>query len=69
MNELHKQIYELFRLLDDIDTAGDMFKEDHIGYREYVEKKQKERWFFINEQEVNELYEEFYPKEELEVEE
>ncbi len=63
MNELHKQIYELFRLLDDIDTAGDMFKEDHVGYREYVEMKQKERWFHINEQEVNELYEEFYPKE------
>ncbi len=66
MNELHKQIFELFRLLDDIDTAGDMFKEDHTGYREYVEKKQKERWFHINEQEVNELYTEFMPNREVE---
>ncbi len=64
MNELHKQIYELFRLLDDIDTAGDMFKEDHKGYRKYVEGKQKQRWYHINEKQVNELYERFYPKEE-----
>lgn len=66
MNELHKQIYELFRLLDDIDTAGDMYKEDHVGYRKYVERKQKQRWNFINEKQVNELYTEFYPKEEEE---
>ncbi len=69
MSELHKQIYELFRLLDDIDTAGDMFKEDHVGYREYVERKQKERWNYVNENQIKELYKKYYDRLELEVEE
>ncbi len=34
----------LWGLLDDIDTAGDIFKDDNVGYRKYVEAKQKRRW-------------------------
>ena len=34
----------LWGLLDDIDTADDMFKENSEGYRKYAQNKQKQRW-------------------------
>lgn len=53
--ELQESISEsLWRLLDDIDTASDMFKPSDtngiISYKnfyEYVMKKQTERWKFL----------------------
>lgn len=41
----YRQIIEqLWGLLDDIDTAGDMFKSDDAAYRQYVEAKQRCRF-------------------------
>ncbi len=57
-------IYELFRIIDDIDTAGDMFKENTEGYRKYVVKRQEQRWEHIKEDFVNKLYNVFHPKDE-----
>jgi len=34
----------LWQLLDDVDTAGDMAKDDDAAYRRIVEKVQKRRW-------------------------
>ena len=34
----------LFYLLDDIDTAGDIYKEDLRGYREAVESRHRRRF-------------------------
>lgn len=36
-------IDKLWNIIDDIDTADDMFKEDDKAFREYVMNKQKER--------------------------
>ncbi len=69
MNELHKQIFELFRLLDNIDTGLDMFKDNYEGFQKYVINQVKRRWNYINEKQVNELYYKFYDELELEVEE
>ena len=39
------QIIEtLWQIIDDIDTASDIFKSDDYAYRKYVEKKQAQRW-------------------------
>lgn len=34
----------LWQLLDDIDTASDMFKDDYEGFAKYTWKKQQERY-------------------------
>lgn len=36
--------YKLWMLLDDIDTAGDMFKPEINNYFRYIEKKHRERF-------------------------
>ena len=36
----------LFSLLDDIDTAGDMFKPQWQGYEQYVQAKADARFLF-----------------------
>lgn len=37
-------INKLWDIIDDIDTYGDMAKDDDKLYRNLVERKQKERW-------------------------
>ena len=37
-------IKSLWKIIDDIDTYGDMAKSDDVLFRSLVEKKQKERW-------------------------
>lgn len=37
-------IESLWRIIDDIDTAGDIAKSNDVVYRKIVEKRQKERW-------------------------
>lgn len=34
----------LWGLLDDVDTAGDMFKPEWQGFEKYVTQKANERW-------------------------
>lgn len=43
LDEKDKQITILWDLLDDISTAGDMFKPEHTAYFKYVNKKCEER--------------------------
>lgn len=55
MTEIEKA---LWKLLDDIDTAGDMFKPEQTGYSEYVQRKCEEREKYI----VSDGYELFLPE-------
>ena len=52
--------YELWKLLDDIDTAGDIAKSDDKLYRAMAERHQAKRWNFLEEGEVNFLYDMFH---------
>lgn len=44
----NKQIEFLWKLLDDISTAGDMFKPEIIPYFKYINKKCEERSLVAN---------------------
>lgn len=52
--------YELWKLLDDIDTAGDIAKSDDKLYRAIAERHQAMRWNLLEEGEVNFLYDMFH---------
>jgi len=52
--------YELWKILDDIDTAGDIAKSNDVLYRGLAEKYQSNRWNFLEQDEVDLLYEMFY---------
>ena len=43
IDRLEKEVKRLWGLLDDISTAGDMFKPEINGYFEYVNRKCEER--------------------------
>jgi hypothetical protein len=42
--DLIEKYNKLWMLLDDIDTASDMFKPDHTNYYKYVTMKHEERF-------------------------
>lgn len=42
--DIAKKHDQLWMLLDDIDTGGDMFKPDSAPYVKYVERKHRERF-------------------------
>lgn len=44
VKQLQQMVETLWDLLDDIDTAGDMFKERDDAYRSYVQQKQRMRF-------------------------
>ena len=50
-----KIIYELYKIIDDIDTSLDVFKTDYVGLQKSVSKRVKQR-FFIPSDTVDELY-------------
>jgi len=54
-----KKCYELWRLLDDIDTLDDMAKEDDKAFREACYKIQQRRWEIINEDTIAKLYDKY----------
>jgi len=56
-----KIIYELYKLLDDIDTGEDIFKSDKEGYSKYVHKKHKQRFDVVEDGYCEELYNKYYP--------
>ena len=63
-------IYDLFKLLDDIDTMGDIAKGDDTFYREKVEELQAKRFVALNDLKyIDELYNKYYPKHETAVDE
>ena len=53
-------VYALWKLLDDIDTAGDMCKGDHDCYERVVGRAQAKRWDVVDEPRVDELYDRFH---------
>lgn len=61
--EASKQVYKLWKLLDDIDTAADAYKGNYQGFQTYVSKRLKERFDIVLDQQLNGLYERFYKPE------
>ena len=58
-----KIIFDLWKLLDEIDTASDMFKEDYESLSKYVYKKQRKRFDIIDINSVETLYNMFNKEE------
>ena len=44
LTEAKKLIEQLWQIIDDIDTYGDMAKSDDKAFRALVERRQKDRW-------------------------
>lgn len=63
MMDWERIVYELWKILDDIDTASDMVKGNDKAYREIVEKLQRKRWEILNEVVVDDLYNQYHSKE------
>jgi hypothetical protein len=57
----NKQIYELWKLIDDIDTATDAYKIDAAGFQRYTTRKIKERFIIVGNRKVEKLYNKYYP--------
>ena len=53
-------IFKLYKLLDDIDTASDMFKDDYEGLAKYVYRKQRERFDVVSQGLAKKLYDKYY---------
>lgn len=57
-------IYELWKLLDNIDTFSDMYKDNYEGLSKAVYREQQKRWKII--ENVDDLYDKYHPKDEEE---
>jgi hypothetical protein len=55
-----KQIYRLWKLLDDIDTLDDAVKDNDKAFREHARTIQQKRREIVPESQVDELYNRFY---------
>lgn len=55
-----QEVYQLWKLLDDIDTAGDLAKDDDALFRRLVQGYQQARWDHVSGARVEALYERFY---------
>jgi hypothetical protein len=60
--EKEKCIYLLWKLLDDIDTEGDICKDTHEAYRERVANLVNGRFKILDLKEVDRLYDKYYNK-------
>lgn len=58
-----EQLYKLWKALDDIDTASDMFKEDYKGFAVYTLLKLKHAKRVMNTEQVDKLYDKYYHEE------
>ena len=67
IDELENQLYQLLKIIDDIDTVGDFCKGDIVCYKNNIEKLQKTRWDVLDEAYVDKLYNKYYPKEKNEI--
>ncbi len=56
-----KIIYELWKLLDDIDTASDMLKDD-AKHGKYTQRRVLERHKIIGGKDIDTLYDKYHPK-------
>ena len=57
-----KAIYELWKIIDDIDTASDVAKNNDKFYRKLVEEYQAKRHQIVEEKYIDRLYEKYYGK-------
>lgn len=55
-------IYQLWKLLDDIDTLDDMSKDDDKGFRSSVYRIQQKRHGVLVQEQVDELYKVYHPE-------
>jgi len=62
IQDQEKKIFYLFQLLDDIDTASDMFREDHEGFRRFVRKMHEKRFEIVDDAESKRLYASYYER-------
>lgn len=53
-------IYQLWKIIDDIDTIGDVAKGNDKLYRKFVEQKQRSRFDVIPEPIIDQLYDKYY---------
>jgi len=60
MNNKDKIIYELWKLLDNIDTASDMYKNDLNGFSSFTFKEQQKRHELLSDEQVKKLYDEYF---------
>lgn len=58
-SRLEKKIVELWKILDNIDTAGDAAKDSDAAYRSLVEALQRQRWEVLTEDEIDALYDKY----------
>lgn len=63
MGDWRKRCFELYRALDDIDTAGDIAKGDDVMYRALVDRYHVKRHEIVPKGDVEAMYDDFYPKE------
>ena len=59
LQKSRKQIFGLWRLLDDIDTLDDMCRENDSAFRSKAYRKQRRRFDITSEKEYEKLYKEF----------
>lgn len=64
IEEKDRIIFELWKLLDDIDTMSDIAKDNDKMYRDKVQQIQRLRFNYLTEDQINDLYEKFYDKSE-----
>lgn len=60
LDDADKIIYELWKIIDDIDTASDMFKENYEYFAKSVYNKQQERWKILSGNDVEKLYDKYH---------
>jgi uncharacterized coiled-coil DUF342 family protein len=64
IDKLREKVYNLFKLLDDIDTTGDMYKGNINARLQRVDGIADERHKILSECEIDSLYHKFYKEEE-----
>lgn len=55
-----KLIYELWQIIDNIDTISDIAQTDHEVYRSMVEREQHKRWGVLSENYLIFLYSKYH---------
>lgn len=55
-------IFQLWRIIDNIDTFGDMAKSNDKAFRSLTEKEQRKRWEHASPEFIDHLYDKFYDR-------
>lgn len=55
-------IYELWRMLDNIDTASDAYKDNYEELAKFTYREQRKRFNVVDEKSIDKLYEKYYNK-------